>query len=102
MTGIGIAVLATALLLIVSGIICLMQARHIIRIILAISLTMKAFVLLIICAGWINGNLALAQAYVITMIVVFVVMAIVTAAIAMNIYRVYGNMDLANLTKLKG
>ena len=102
MTAVSIAVMVTALLLILTGMYCLMRTRHIIRIILAIELAMKAITLLLICAGLVNGNMALAQAYVVTMIVAEVVVAVVAAGIAVSVFRRYGSMDLGNLTKLHG
>jgi len=102
MTVVSIAILVTALLLILTGMYCLMRTRHIIRIILAIELTMKAITLLLICAGRVNGHMALAQTFVVTMIVAEVVVAVVSAGIAVNVFRHYGSMDLDNLTKLKG
>lgn len=97
-----IAILVTALLLILTGMYCLLRTRHIIRIILAIEVTMKAITLLLIYAGWINGQMALAQSFVVTMIVAEVMVAVVAAGIAVSMFRRYGSMDLGNLTKLSG
>ena len=102
MTVISIAILVAALLLIITGMYCLMRTRHIIRIILAIELTMKAITLLLICAGRVNGHMALAQAFVVTMIVAEVVVAVVAAGLAVNVFRRYNSMDLRHLTKLNG
>ncbi|MCL1975231.1 MAG: NADH-quinone oxidoreductase subunit K [Firmicutes bacterium] len=102
MTALSIGVLVTALLLILTGMYCLMRTRHIIRIILGIEVAMKAITLLLIFAGYISGKLALAQSFVITMIVAEVMVAVVAAGIAVSVYRQYGSMDLRNLTKLNG
>jgi len=97
-----VAILVTALLLIVTGIYCLMRTHNIIRIIFAMELAMKAITLLLIFAGLINGNMALAQSFVVTMIVVEVMVAVVAAGIAISVYRRYGSMGVDNLTKLRG
>jgi len=102
MTGISVAILITALLLILSGMYCLMRTHNIIRIILAIEVTMKAITLLLVFAGRINGNIALAQSFVVTMIVAEVMVAVVAAGIAISVYRRYGSMEIDNLTKLNG
>ena len=102
MTTISIGILVTALLLIITGMYCLMSTRHIIRIILGIEVAMKAITLLLIYAGAISGKMALAQTYVVTMIVAEVVVAVVAAGIAISVFRRYGSMDLRNLTKLNG
>jgi NADH:ubiquinone oxidoreductase subunit K len=102
MTTVSIAIFITALLLILTGMYCLMRTRHIIRIILGIEVAMKAITLLLIYAGWVNGQLALAQSFVVTMIVAEVMVAVVAAGIAVSVFRRYGSMDLRNLTKLNG
>ena len=102
MNTVSIAILITALLLILTGMYCLMRTRHIIRIILGIEVAMKAITLLLIFAGVVNGRTALAQSFVITMIVAEVVVAVVAAGIAVSVFRRYGSMDLSNLTKLNG
>ena len=102
MTTVSIAILVTALLLILTGMYCLMSTRHIIRIILGIEVAMKAITLLLIYAGAINGKMALAQSFVVTMIVAEVMVAVVAAGIAVSVFRRYGSLDLSNLTKLQG
>ncbi|MCL1816449.1 MAG: NADH-quinone oxidoreductase subunit K [Clostridiales bacterium] len=102
MNALSIMVLVAALLLILSGMFCLMRTRHIIRIILGIEVAMKAITLLLIYAGNVSDRMALAQSFVVTMIVAEVVVAVVAAGIAVNVFRRYGSMDLDNLTKLRG
>jgi len=102
MTAISIAIFVTALLLILTGMYCLMSTRHIIRIILGIEVAMKAITLLLIFAGAVSGKMALAQSFVVTMIVAEVVVAVVAAGIAVSVFRRYGSLDLRNLTKLQG
>ena len=97
-----IGILVTALLLILTGMYCLLRTRQIIRIILAIEVTMKAITLLLIFAGSVNGRMDLAQSFVVTMIVAEVVVAVVAAGIAVSVFRRYGSMELSNLTKLNG
>lgn len=102
MNTISIAVLVTALLLIVTGLYMLVRTNNLIRIIIAIEIAMKAITLLLIFAGWLNGNSALSQAFVVTIIVVEVVVAVVAAGIAISIFRKNGDMDIRKLNKLNG
>ena len=102
MNALNIAILVTAMLLILTGMYCLVHTRNIIRIILGIEVAMKAITLLLIYAGWVNGKMALAQSFVVTMIVAEVVVAVVAAGIAVCVFRRYGSLDLSNLTKLSG
>ncbi len=102
MTTTGIILLVTALLLIISGLFCLVRTRNIIRLILGIEVTMKAITLLFLFAGRINGNLALAESFMISIIVAEVIVAVVAAGIAIKVYRLHGSMDINFLNKLKG
>ena len=52
--------------------------------------------------GWLSGNMALAEAFVVSTIVLEVVVATVLSGIAISIYHKHGNMDIRNLRNLKG
>ncbi len=95
-------ILTAALLMIIAGMFCLVRTYNLIRIIIAIELAMKAITLLLVFSGWVNGNLALAQTFVITMIVLEVIVAVVAAGIIVSLYRKNGNVDIRELTNLKG
>jgi NADH:ubiquinone oxidoreductase subunit K len=97
-----IAILLTAILLILAGFFCLARSHHLLRILIGIEVGMKAVTLLMVLAGYVNGNTALADVYVITIICLEVVMMVVATGIAINLYRTYGSMDLRNIKKLKG
>ena len=102
MNAIGNIVFIVGFLLIIAGCYCLIRTYHMLKIILGIEVAMKAVTLFITYAGYINGNIDLAQSFVITSIVIEVVVAVVAAGIAINLYRKYGSMDIRNLKKLKG
>jgi len=101
-SGFGNIILITGLLLIISGCYCLIRTYHLLKITIGIELAMKAVTMFITLAGYINGNIDLAQAFAITSIVIEVVVTVVAAGIAINLYRKYGSMDVRNLRKLKG
>jgi len=101
-SGFGNIVFIIGFLLIIAGCYCLIRTYHMLKIIIGIEVAMKAVTLFITYAGYINGNIDLAQSFVITSIVVEVVVAVVAAGIAINLYRKYGSMDIRNLKKLKG
>ncbi len=102
MSAFEIAVLTTGFLLILAGCFCLMRTYHIIKIIIGIEIAMKAVTLFIAYAGHINGEMGLAQSFIITIIVVEVVIAVVLSGISLNLYKKYKSMDLRNIRKLKG
>ena len=96
------AMLVVGFLLIIAGCYCLIRTYHLLKIIIGVEVAMKAVTMFIILAGFVNGNAALAQTFVITVVVIEVVVAVVAVGIAINLYNNYGNMDIRNLVKLKG
>ncbi|MEG1537015.1 MAG: NADH-quinone oxidoreductase subunit K [Clostridiales bacterium] len=102
MNVLAVAVLTTALLLIVTGLFMLVRTHNMIRIIIAVEVAMKAITLLIVLAGWLNGQTALSQAFVVTIIVMEVVVAVVAAGIAISSFRKNDDMDIRRLNKLNG
>jgi Multisubunit Na+/H+ antiporter, MnhC subunit len=89
-------------LMIIAGCYCMIRTYHMLKIIIGIEVAMKAVTLFLILAGYVNGHIGLAQAYVVTAIVLEVVSAVVFAGVTIGLYKKYGNMDIRNLTKLKG
>ncbi|MBP7176689.1 MAG: NADH-quinone oxidoreductase subunit K [Thermoclostridium sp.] len=94
--------LIAGFLLIIAGCYCLVRTYHMLKIIIGIEVAMKAVTMFITLAGFVNGNSDLAQTFIITIIVIEVVVAVVAAGIAINLYKKYGSMDIRNLRKLKG
>ncbi len=97
-----IAVLVSAILMILAGCFCLARSHHLLRILIGIEIAMKAVTLLIVFAGFVSGEDTLAEVYAVTVICLEVVMMVTAAGIAINLYRKYGSMDIRNLKKLKG
>ena len=94
--------LVCGLILILTGCIELIRTRHMLKIIISLELAIKAISMFITLGGWLNGNMALAQAFIVTVIVLEVVVATVLSGIAISIYHKHGNMDIRNLRNLKG
>jgi len=90
------------LLMIITGCYCLIRTYHMLKIIIGIEIGMKAVTMFLVLAGYVNGHMGLAQAYVITVIVLEVVITLVAAGVTIGLYKKYGDMDIRNLTKLKG
>jgi multicomponent Na+:H+ antiporter subunit C len=89
-------------LMIFVGIWCMIRTYHMLKITIGIEIAMKAITMFLIIAGEINGNTALAQSYIATVIVIEVVLAVVCIGTAIGLYQKYGSMDIRNLTRLKG
>ena len=94
--------LVCGLILILTGCVELIRTRHMLKIIIGLELAIKAISMFLTLGGWLNGNMALAQAFIVTVIVLEVVVATVLSGIAISIYHKHGNMDIRNLRNLKG
>ena len=94
--------LVIGFLMIIAGCYCMLRTYHILKIFIGVVIAMKAVTMFMILAGYINGHTGLSQAYVITAIVLEVVVAVVFAGVTIRLYKKYGNMDIRNLTQLKG
>ncbi len=95
-------ILIAGLLMILAGCVGLIRTCHMLKIIIGLEVAMKAITVFIILGGSLNGNMALAQAFVVTVIVVEVVTAVVLSGIAISLYRKHGSMDIRKLRSLKG
>jgi len=93
--------LLVALLLLVIGIYCLIVTRNLIRVILGIEVLTKAATLLMIGAGYVNGHMSVAQAYVVTIIVIEVVLLIISVGIIYSIYKKTGSITVDKISNLK-
>lgn len=89
-------------LLFVAGLYCIIVTRNLMRILIGIELLMKAATLLLVVAGYVTGRIALAQAVVITMVVIEVVIMAVTAGVILSIHRNNDSLDARRLNQLKG
>ena len=93
---------AFAILLAAAALYCLLVSRNLIRVLIGMELLIKAVTLLLAAAGYASGRTALAQAFIITAIVVEVVVLVVAAGIVVNAYRHNRTLDVRTLRELKG
>ena len=97
-----LTLMSTALVLIALGIFMLTMTSNMIRVVLAVEVMMKAVTLLLIYAGSINGQIGLAQTFIVTQIVIELILAAVACGLVVNIYRKTGQRELRKLNKLNG
>ncbi len=90
------------IVLLVMGLYCMFMTYNLIRALIGVELLIKAATLLIIVAGRVSGHDALAQAMVITLIVVEVVFIVVAVGIVMGLHRYNKTLDTRKLRNLKG
>jgi multisubunit Na+/H+ antiporter MnhC subunit len=88
--------------LIVAGVYCLVATRNFIRALIGLEIITKAVTLLIVVAGYASGRLELAQALVITLVVVEVVVISVAAGIVQRVYGLNESLDIRKTRNLKG
>lgn len=89
-------------LLFISGFYCLIVTRNLIRALIGLEILSKAVTLLLIFAGYITGRTALAQACVITLILIEAVLVAVAAGIVVNTVQHTASLDRRKLENLKG
>ena len=84
------------------GFYCIFFTFNLVRALIGVELLIKAVTLLIIAAGYVTGHIALAQAIVITLIVVEVVFIVVATGVVIGLHRHNGTLDTRKLRNLKG
>ncbi|MCL2832435.1 MAG: NADH-quinone oxidoreductase subunit K [Treponema sp.] len=89
-------------LIAVTGLYCIIATHNLIRMLLAMEVLIKSVTLLIAVAGAVCGKMALAQSYIIAIIIIEVVVTATGAGIIIAVYARSGSLDLRSLTKLKG
>jgi len=94
----GIAVIILA----VCGLYCILVTRNMIRVLVGVELLIKAVTLLIILAGYVTGNISLAQSIAITIIIIEVVVVVIVAGVILGIFKANDSLDVINIRNLKG
>ncbi len=94
--------LVSALLILAVGFYSIVVTRNLMRILLSVEILTKAVTLLMIGAGYLTGNVGAAEAYVITIIVVEVMILVVATGIVVGVYKNNGSLDTSKLNNLRG
>jgi NADH:ubiquinone oxidoreductase subunit K len=85
-----------------AGIYSLVVSRNLIRVLISLEVLTKTATLTIILAGYLNKEMGLAQAFVITLTIVEVVVIAVAAGIIIGIFQHTGSLDTKKIRNLKG
>lgn len=80
----------------------LLMGRNLIKLIVALQILVKAALLGLIVAGDANGQINLSQSLAVTVIVADTVVAVVGLALAVQVRRRIGTLDVRDLARLKG
>jgi len=84
------------------GIYCLIARKNIIQVVIGLEVIAKAVTLSFVLAGFLQGNEQIAQAIVITIILIEVIIAAVALSLIVNAYRHTGSLDIDDLRRLRG
>lgn len=80
----------------------LLTTRNLFRIVIALQILVKATLLGLILAGSSSNQINLAQSLAVTVIVADTVVAVIGIALAVQIRRHLGTLDVKELSKLRG
>jgi multisubunit Na+/H+ antiporter MnhC subunit len=89
-------------LLLAAGIYYLLVTSNLIRAMIALELMIKAVTLFLILAGRVTGRVDLAQALVITLIVIEVVIMVVAGGLVLGVFRNTRSIGSRQIRNLKG
>lgn len=95
-------VLFGVVLLLMVGFYGLLITRNLIKIVLVLQILVKAVVVALVLGGKASGNLGLGQSLAATVIVADTVIAVVALALAVQVRRRAGTLDLAKISTLRG
>ncbi len=84
------------------GLYGLLIVRNLIKIVVALQILAKGAVLALVAAGSAAGQLQIGQSLAVTVIVVDTVVAVVGLALAVQVRRRFGTLDLEALGTLRG
>ena len=94
-------ILIAVLALLAIGIYGLLAVRNLIKVIVALQLLAKGAMLALLMAGYVTGQVNLAQSIALTVIVADTIVAVIGLAMAVQIRRRFGTLDLQALTTLR-
>ena len=84
------------------GLYGLLASRNLIKIVVALQILVKAALLGLIAAGSLSQQINLGQSLAVTVIVADTVVAVIGMALAVQIRRQLGTLDVSELSSLRG
>ncbi len=95
-------VLAGVVGLLAVGFYGLLIARSLIKVVMVLQILIKAAILALVLAGRLGGNTGLGQSAAATVIVADTIAAVVGLALAVQVRRRFGTLDVPRVSTLKG
>jgi NADH-quinone oxidoreductase subunit K len=94
--------LSCGILLTMIGVYMLVLYRNLLRLIVAVEIVAKGVTLVFLSAGIYRQDIGFIQSLLVTFIIVETVLAAIILALAVRAQKIYGSLDIRNLSKLKG
>jgi NADH-quinone oxidoreductase subunit K len=94
----GIGVVLTMIV----GFYCVTTTRNLVRALIGMELLTKGVTLAIVLAGYVTGQVGLAQSLAITMIIIEVAVIVVAVSLVLGIYRKTAGIDTNSIREIKG
>jgi len=94
-------VAATVLCLLGVALYGLLTVRNLFQVIIALQILVKGALIALVMAGKISGQLNLGQSLAVTVIVADTIVAVVGLALAVQVKRYTGSLDIKNLSTLR-
>lgn len=80
----------------------LLITRNLIKIVMVLQILIKAVILALVLAGKLSGNLGLGQSTAATVLVADTIVAVVGLALAVQVRRRFGTLDVPKISTLRG
>jgi NADH:ubiquinone oxidoreductase subunit K len=87
--------------LLLIGFYGLLITRNLIKVVVALQVLVKGAIIALVLAGRMNGQVNLGQSMALTVIVADTIVAVIGLALAVQVRRHIGSLDLKNLTSLR-
>jgi len=84
------------------GFYSLMVSHNLIKLVIAIQILVKSALLALITAGFVRDEIQLAQSLALNVIIADTIVAVIGIALAVQVRRRVGTLDVRDLSKLKG
>jgi|GEM_PF-1405365 len=91
-----------SLLIFIIGLYYILVTGSLIRLLIGVEIMIKAATMFLIMSGFVTGSPSRAQAFVITLIVIEVVVMVVASGVVISFYRKSRSIKTSSINNLKG
>ena len=86
-------------LMVAAGVYCIIATHNLLRVLIAMELANKAAILFLLLAGAASGQMALAEGFIITLIIIEVVVTAIGALLCIALHARTGSLDIRIINK---